>query len=526
MNRSRVWMVGSLAAALCIQFLYARHATVPIIKNDSYQYLDAASNVLSDRCLCTSLAHFDEQLRWSRFPIPFTHFGAGYPLAMAALGGLGIPVETAGYLLSVAGYLVVVWLLWVAGSNLGLQPWCTAFLCVIWCLNFLALEFSASLLTESLFTAALMAVIALMAHDLRHSDRTSWVVFLGMGFVAGWSYWLRGAGIFVIAPVILYLAWRCGHEHRIWRQGAAGACLAVVMMAAVMIRNIELAGSWKGGFVSAHRSEVRKVLIDWVKVPYRIFFGTEVGSRLDVWAVLFVIAALLLMWRAVSNWRQRSQFGFHDSAAATGICSFLTAGIYAGGILLVTLTTIATDSVRYSFPILPVLLLGCGVLFQLAARGIGRVATIVFVVSLVVINVRSLTVVPPPSEHAVVEGLLEGETQPGVPMRTWIEGHLSEDTVLMAANGQAVHYLLKRPVVSLLFPGESEHTWDEADAQAVMRRFHAEYFMLFPGIPREALPVQYGSSFLADLVSGKPPSWLRLVARKGGVLVYHCAGCA
>ena len=84
-NRSFAFLL-----ALLILVAYKHWQTAPILSNDSFQYLDAANNLSSKGVLGTSLAIFEEQVNWGRFPVPFTHFPPGYPILMAALGRAGI----------------------------------------------------------------------------------------------------------------------------------------------------------------------------------------------------------------------------------------------------------------------------------------------------------------------------------------------------------------------------------------------------------------------------------------------------
>ncbi len=84
------WLVLLTAEVLS---LWWQTRGIPYLSNDSYQYVDAAVEISSGECICTRLAHFDQQLEPGRFPVALTHFPPGYPLLIAAVSWLGMPLE-------------------------------------------------------------------------------------------------------------------------------------------------------------------------------------------------------------------------------------------------------------------------------------------------------------------------------------------------------------------------------------------------------------------------------------------------
>jgi hypothetical protein len=55
----------------------------------------------------------------------------------------------------------------------------------------------------------------------------------------------------------------------------------------------------------------------------------------------------------------------------------------------------------------------------------------------------------------------------------WLRGRLSPQDVLVAVNGQAVHYVLQRPVVALIDPQFSNRPVDEAAFHSLMALYGA-----------------------------------------------------
>lgn len=511
------WFSVSLLIGLLSISFYSRRVAAPELANDSYQYLDAASHLASGGCLCTEVAHFDEQLKWARMPIPFVHFGPGYPIAVAALKVLGVRVETAGYLLSVAAFLAVICFIWLIGYYLAVQPWAIALVCLVWSVNSNALASGVSVATDCLFTALLAGICALVAYDIRKFERPRPIVLLSIGALTGAEYWLRQPGLFLLLPLCLYLVWRGALDvrSRPWAWGAF--VIAGLLMAPVTIRNIVLTHSWNSGFANGRHTPWKAVLVDTIKAPYHILFGDSAVARLNIWTAVFLFSAFVILWRAYANRRRRMS---ENSGAILGWL-FVYAATFTAGILAAELSTYAASEVRYNFPVFPLVLVGCAALFQLADGRIGRIAAGICVLSVAMIDARSVLAARLPGQSSLPADLLQQQVQPGTSIETYIRNTVPGNSVLVATEGQAVYYLLKRPVVSIIEPQYSLHTWSESDLKSVMQSFGARYVLVFPGAGKLRAPEQYASPFLRALTEGHPPAWLSIAARTPGVILYR-----
>lgn len=521
-----LWFLISLLAGVLSIILYSRHIGAPVLANDSYQYLDAAAHVASGKCLCTTVAHFDEQVAWGRMPIPFTHFGPGYPIAIAGLKVVGMPGEIGGYILSVAGYLLVICLTWLTCSFLELKPWAIVLICAAWSLNSIALDFGVSVGTDSLFTAILTAIGAIIAYDVRHFDRPRPVLLLAMGALVGSSYWLRQPGLFLVLPLYLYLYWRYALERSVWPYALGAALIAGLLIVPVIIRNLVYTHSWNSGFANGRHTPWREVVVETIKAPYHILFGVQAVARADIWTVIFLLSGVVVVWRAIHRLRHPAQSLLPGTSPTILVWLGVFAVTFAAGILAAEFSTYAASEVRYNFPVFPLVLIGCGVVFQLAGDRIGRTAAALCVASMLMVDARSLLSARTADQSSLPTALLKQQVRPGLPMAKYIQTTLPHDSVLLATEGQAVYYLLKRPVVSLIEPQYSLHTWDEAGIRSVMRSFRADYFLVFPGAGKSLAPEQQATPFLRGLVDGHPPSWLQIAARTPGVILYRCRDCS
>lgn len=525
MNR-RIWIALSLLAGLAALSLFDRAVHAPTLTEDSYQYIDAAQSVASGECFCTHVAHFDEQIASGRMPVPFTHFAPAYPLLMAALSWTRISMPAAGLLLSSASYLLTLWLIWEIGYTLGAKTWALAAIGLLWIANSLALTDASRVGTEALFTAAIMAIAAVMARDIRNGGSRPALLAL-VGCLAGAAYDIRYAGLFLLPVVAAYILWR-------WRLtpasrwGALGGIFAAAALTgAVMIRNLAYTGSWRGGNNSVERRSVRLVLVETFKSYYHLVFGDAVAARFDIWTAIFLIALAATIYLMFRAWRKGAYRALAEFAPLAYAWLALLFVAYAAGVTLTVIVTIAADLPRYNRPIYPLALALVAPLLSAALTGRRAIAGIAAIVAILAIHSRSLRAEPAPELNVLADEMLNRELQPGISARAWLLGHVPPNGVLVATCGQAVAYVLHRDVVSVLEPPYTARPIDGAGYRALMTHEHARYLLLFPGLPPAAVAEQYDIPFLRDLASGASaaPPWLEIAARNSAVAIYECAAC-
>jgi hypothetical protein len=243
-------------------------------------------------------------------------------------------------------------------------------------------------------------------------------------------------------------------------------------------------------------------------------------------AFLLLCAALALFF-GVQTWRQRDSAG--PGLAGLGWASFgwaLFIGIaYVGGVMVAALTTIAADLPRYYFPVYP-LFLACAAAFCSSfAKGRKSLVVALMVFSVVTVEARNLFVPPPAPDWIVTKAILAEEVQPGVSLTEWLRQRLGSDGTIAAVEGQAVHYILRSPVVAVIPAAATSRQGDGPAFQSLMRQFRAQYLLVFPGLDPDRIPEQSSYEFLRQLASGDAPTWLEPAARTRNAVVYKCVGC-
>jgi Dolichyl-phosphate-mannose-protein mannosyltransferase len=518
-------LAGVLALWLSFGSLYA-----PYIGNDGYQYLDVVANVEAGRCICTNLAHFDEQVAPGRFPVPFTHFPPGYPLLTAAIAALGVPPDTAGYLISAVGFLLTIWLIWDIGIQLGAHPALTALFCLLWIINEDALTYAATVGTDAIFTAVFLAIAALIVRDLRSSG--SKPGFLpAIGALAGLSYWLRYAGLFVLPVAVMYILWRWliwpgPRSRKTFAWAALGLAAEAALTFSIQIRNTIYTGSWRGGFTSGPTHGWREIPVPAVKAAYHIVFGDRVITKPDLWSALFLVALLAATWFSWQGWRSQERTDSRACLRLALIWIGILAAAYTGGLILAALTSVANAFSRYFVPLFPLVLAG---LAGIASPGAWRkqgLAIAGMAIAVFALQRPNLSIRPVPPAHLLTVESLSQEVQPGVSALAWLRQRVPPSGVLVAVDGQAVHYLLQRPVLSLIEPDSTDRASDPETFRSLMTRFGATYLLVFPSSSSPYLDSQNDIPFLKNLAAGDAPEWLSLAARAPNVAVFECASCA
>lgn len=512
MNR---WTLFALLAGLPALWLSHGFMKAPYVSNDGTQYIDAAEHLRAGECLCTTLAHFDEQVAHGSFPVPFTHFAPGYSILTAGLSLAGIAPETAGYLISAFSFMVTLPMMWDIALRLGVRPFVMVLVSLLWLTNDLALVYTAGVGADMSLTAVVCATVALVVRDIQ-TNGASRVLPVAIGIAAAAAYWMKYAGLFVLPVALLYLLWRAG-QTRESRSGAGGGIAAALLLAApIPIHNILYEGSWKGGFNAGSRHSARFAVTETIKAVYHLVFGANALARLDAWAVIAILsltAAVILAFRS-----RRFPRPF---TALAWIALFVMA--IASGIALASMRSIASDLLRYNMPIYPLLLVAGAALFMPRER-VELAVFSLLILAILVIQSRSL-VPSPVSRPDEVQMVLSQEVESGVSMRRWLEDHIPPADAIVAVDGQALHQVLKRPVVSIIEPIYSDRRTDEASIESLMKQFHARYLVVYPDWSADIVPEQHAIPILRNLASGMPPPWLTLAARTRNVAVFQCDSC-
>ena len=528
-TEAALWCAVAVAAA--VLGMYALSGVR--LGNDSYQYLSTTDNILAGRGIASSIVHFDVQYATGRLPAPQTTFPPGYPLLVAAVALALGEVERAALVVSLLAAGVAVFALVTAARALELGPATTRFVAFAFVTNAATLAFAVSALTEMLFTAITMtALVCLIAADRATTParRIGWVA--AGAVLCGVSYWVRYAGIFLVAAVVLLHLWRLVRRRtpRAWAECAVASTSGVFVVAG-MLRNTWLTGSIRGGNEKIVDRDLVSVLERYATSAYHLVFG-EATLATDLWrpgpleATLVAAGAAAI---AMIAWTSRGGVAVlpRTIRPSVGLLAIYGA-VYVAGMLYLGTATVITVGPRMLYPMLPIGLLGAGLVLASAERAVrgGRVAG-AFIACLVVlsatvaaVNVRSLVREDRDSRHDVVAARLAAPTADGRSLASRLGSEIARDTPVVAMDGQATAYVLRRPVLSLVSLDYSQHAWTEDRVREIAARFGADLILVYrDGDVARRLGAQ--SAFLAGLVRGAAPPWMTLVAENGAAALYR-----
>lgn len=518
-----LWCLASLA----LTAYQLGRTSGPRLSYDSYQYLNIAHHLASEGSAQTSIIHFDEERAQGRVPAPVSIFPIGYPALVAGLHVLGLNLETAALAVSIAALVGVVLLLAALAGRLGFDAWATRAALFLWSANSQVPEFSVSVLTEPLFVLVSLSAVALLVSGETSSRGSG--IFAGC-VLAGAAYWVRYAGLLLVASVCLYGAFRClrNQQRKTW---LAALMTTGAIVGASMLRSLIQTGAWQGGGERDRFHPLGEVLRTFLRAIYHLFLGD--GAIFLPALLLFgvgLLAAVLLVVTRRSSLPSRN--------AGLPAMLWLYVVVYTAGMIYLGIVSMISFGTRMFFPLLPILVLSIAAWAASAMRGLvaggarWRALTVAFALAAggyVLLNARSLARPLSPAPHEEIARWLNRPVQDSPTLRDWMERHIPSGQTLVASEGQALAYLTNRPVISLVNSAFSSQVWDEAAVHETMRRYKASYLMVYPGASADYAPVQSQSPFLAALsrdVAPETPRWLNLVADNGLARVFHCPHCA
>jgi hypothetical protein len=520
-----------VALALTLLWLRVQPSLAARLEHDSFQYLSIAANALQGHLGATSLIHFDAERSFGVVPAPMVTFPVGYPLALAAVAATGLSLAQAALALGMLATVVNVLLLARLAHRLGLSLRLGHAVLALFALNGVVIQFGVTALTESLFSCLVLLGLALLAGP--RSGAVGWRSWVGAGLAFGAAYFVRYAGLFFIAGLMLLAAWHWLARRREAAVGygvASAAALAVVAVG--VVRNLVLVGHWRGRDEMALSQPLLQVLSKAAGSFNLLFLGPSSGpdgSRLLPKVLLCLLLLVGVAWLVLQAWRGRARCMAAEAPTPFAFDLLVLTLAYALGMLYAGLSSSISFGLPRNFlPVAgPVLLLGGVGLKMLWARAVGSTAwPAAAALSAALAVYAGLQLqgarLPPADRAAPVVRLLDAPDLVGPTPRAFLAS-LPAGTIV-ANNGQAVGYLLGRPTVSLVGPAFSQTRWDEATLREAVRRFRAVAVVISLPDAGEPEADVFPSPFVRRLAQAEPPAWLGLTYRSPRVLVYRPNG--
>ncbi len=533
-NRWR-WLEPAAWCALALAVAWGvpvSHNELPRLTPDSTQYLSAADCLRALHHFDTYLLHYDTERSHGTIPAPLTWYPPGYPSAIALLSALGLSLESAALWISLVSFAMVTVGIFYLTRALCSSPWAARAGALCWIASSHALFFSEAALSEALFTLLGVAGALLMLRGLRPGEaRGAARCWIGSVVLAGLSYWVRYAGALWIVAFLAIISWRAvlrkkGGPSR--KTALAAAAAGLVTIGPIAIRNLLLAGDWKGGNNTPMVKPIGPFLRASAALPFHLLFGDAAWPRLRIaLAVAAVSAAGLFVVLLTGMWKAPCPAKQAQPARSAAQIVVALAFIYSAGMAWIAFHSVVTYDTRMYLPVLPHLI--C-----LLAAGIGNAMprapkngwqwpaalalTVCLVAAYCASNWISLAASPEDSLWATRQALRQPGTT-GVSVEQRLVRELRDGEVIAATNGQLAGYALHHPALSLVSHNFSKIDWDDGTLRSQMVRFGASRLLVFrdPNLD----PVLADSPLLSNLAQGRTTSWLDLESCSSAACVYR-----
>lgn len=263
--------------------------------NDSYRYLNAAAQVRAGLGPASTVAYYDLERAHGHLPFPLTHWPPGYPATIAAAsaatsGDLDRAARTVSALACAGAAALLAWALQLT----GVSPLVRGVMLTMFAFNVTTLRFATAVLSEALFTCATMGTIAalLWAEGAATPDGPRTGRAAGAAALAGLTYWIRYAGLFVVAGVMTHAALRWA-LHPSTRSSRMLRLMAVPLglVATLAGRNAWLTGNWRGGNEMPAVHPLSSVLREYVSDQVHLLFGLH-AFTFGAWEWLLALGTL------------------------------------------------------------------------------------------------------------------------------------------------------------------------------------------------------------------------------------------
>jgi hypothetical protein len=537
----QIWVVALAATIAVVILSHCYPGFFPRLNPDSYQYLSVADNALSGRLGFTSLPHFDAERSLGVVPAPMVTFPSGYPLliAAAALGGIGL--ERAAFVVSAASAMLALPLMFQLAGLVGLPTRYRLLVTGLFALNSSTLIYAATANSESTFTLVAVAATGalLVSRSVVIETRLRWSLVAGLLF--GFGYWVRYAGLFLVAGVALILARDLlGRKRREIVGSVITLAAAIALVGAGMVRNILIVGNWRGGNEKAVENPILELGGKTLWAINQLFMGSTSCSETHTCTVrlaLVLIASAVVLWAVRGRtWRHSVPKHYHldleTLSRRTPSLDLLTLTLtYSACMFYVARITVITYDSRLFLPVLPFLLILAASLWHRlvgASKDLPRWLPIVGVLSLAMYVGLNLTAFFATDMRGAADSVrvaLGARVASNESARSVVKRLAGESGVVLATNGQPIGYWLGNPTISLVPPQFARTIWDESTVRREMDRYSASILII--AVPGQRFPDNVDivpSAFIRHLADGYAPHWLHEAYRSPDLAIFYRNG--
>ncbi len=508
---------------------------MPGLASDTYQYLSVAKNTLAGWPGYTSLVHFDAERSFGTLPSPLVTFPLGYPTLVALWTWLGVSPYHAMLLNNTLAIAACLFAMGYGMKRLQLDTRAIHVVLAAFAVNASLGRFSSIGLTESVFMGAITVGGLLLASTANQKHSTGRAVAAGL--IIGLAYHVRYAGLFVLVGLmgVAALSWLVGRRDR-FRHYAVAVLVAGPIVAAGLLRNTLLVGTWRGGNEKVVHHPLGGVVTETVRAFDSLLLGERL-TRVENLAHAAIIAIALLCIGIMLRQRLGRQHTGDQASAKTASVAGQELGMivltYCACMFYAGLKTVISYGDRMFLPILPMLLvtLACAEMASRVrpnpAQGQGaskwlQAGFIVLCLGYVGVNASHLLAHPlDRSRTQTTHDMLLVEQRDGKTAADVVRSLVAGGKSIIASDGQMLGHMLNQPTVSMVSQEYSSKEWTQALVRETARRFKSGAVVIRRPAPKEESNIDIvPSEFVRQLAQGIHPEWLQPAYVSEGVIVY------
>lgn len=439
--------IFSILALVIGYFLLTPHGAG--LSDDSLDYLMTAGNLLKSGVFLQS----------NTLPITYTLWAPLYPVAVSWISHLGISVEEAARLISVASFALLMYPLWFLGLKTGNRiVGCGA--CVIALVFFPFWYVTSMALSEPLFILfSTAAVFFITVYISKKEPRTSWLIL--SAFFASLAILTRYIGIVIILACVICIVIR----HRTDIRGVIRKSLLYLLLSGVpaglwLIRNYLHTRAWFGHDKGVSDFQVGYYSLAALKTIRENIFGPS--SFLSPWVIVGVGALVISCLAVYRIWLEDNRLDVLLPDTISLRCCIPVALVVVGylGALVISksvwklIDPINTRLVTPVYPFLIVLVLALLVYLAGKVSAARRKPAVLAVIG--IIGVFAILQVP--GSVAWSESIRDGQGYANIhfesesPLVQWVKTNVSSSEAILSTDLSNLYFDYKYRIPADMYP--------------------------------------------------------------------------
>ncbi len=526
-----------IVAAATTAAMTALLFSADFVSRDGAQYFSIADNLLNGHGNATSIVFYEKHYHSGEVPAPQVTFPPGYPIAIAGLASLGLPLDWSALAVSLLCFMCMPLLLAGLMRRAGISDAVCTAAGLAWLFMGINHYMVLHIVSEILFvTLTLASALVYVTAIETHERQRKLVLLIGAGTLAASSFMVRYAGLFYIFALggLWIFDWIKRPSRQTVVDGTALFLLPALVVGAVFLGNYLLVGDYFGTarIAATHSPELvfRQFLWSFASIAGVSRTGLAIGSIPDWLAGALILAAaatLVFVRRQLSMARPLLPTIMHSRSAQLALMYVAISVVF---LAYLGSTSFGGASARYLVPLLPfsLVLFGAAVnavcprpdASQLARFGPAALLAAAFLAGQVNVFRDYWIELAANSPNAVIREAFEQASEDATLRRTLVASAHNMQP-LLSNEPQLLYLKIRQPTLGLTPAIYSPRTWDEANVYKLVCQYNVRSVLFFPTLLNPAGRDRSSYVLFHELAAGQTPAWLEEVYSSPLLLIYR-----